>query len=147
MDKFLDSIASLFGRKDSGLVREENRMSALKAASEAAPVSISRPNAPLQTTRREVDSTLKATSMTDQGEQEDFLVSNDKDAQSADFEQQTPALKLSGSPASSFSSSPLPLDLHLSFCPQRQLFIIYCLLIFSVVPPGRCPGRMIINDY
>ena len=90
MDKFLDSIASLFGRKDSGLVREENRMSALKAASKAAPVSVSRPNTPLQTTRREVDSTLKATSMTDQGEQEDFLVSNGNEGQSADFEQQTP---------------------------------------------------------
>ena len=90
MDKFLDAIAGFFGRKDSRSAREESRINALKAASKAAPVSVSRPNTPLQTTRREVDSTLKATSMTDQGEQEDFLVSNNIEAQSVDFEQQSP---------------------------------------------------------
>ena len=87
MDKFLDGIASLFGRKDSDLIREEKRISALKAASNASPVYVSRPNTPLQTTRRDVDSTLKATSMTDQGEQEDFLVAAGNEIQSADLEQ------------------------------------------------------------
>ncbi len=89
MDRFLDGIASFFGRKDSRSIREENRINTLKAASKAAPVSISRPNTPLQTTRRDVDSTLKATSMTDQGEQEDFLISNNSETQPEGLETQT----------------------------------------------------------
>ncbi len=92
MDRFLDSIASFFGRKDSRSIREENRINALKAASKAAPVTISRPNTPLQTTRRDVDSTLKATSMTDQGEQEDFLISNNSETQTEDLESQSPKI-------------------------------------------------------
>ncbi|MBR95582.1 MAG: hypothetical protein CMA81_02030 [Euryarchaeota archaeon] len=92
MDRLLDGVASLFGRKDSRTIREENRINALKAASKAAPVYISRPNTPLQTTRRDVDSTLKATSMTDQGEQEDFLISNANESQS-DYVEPQAAIK------------------------------------------------------
>ena len=70
MDNFLDWIGGLFGNKSISQEREERRIDALKAASKASPVSVSRPNSPLQTTRRDVDSTLKATSMTDEGEKE-----------------------------------------------------------------------------
>ena len=70
MDSFLDWIGGLFGNKNISEEREERRIDALTAASNAAPVAVSRPNTPLQTTRRDVDSTLKATSMTDEGEKE-----------------------------------------------------------------------------
>ena len=70
MDSFLDWIGGLFGNKNISEEREERRIGALTAASNAAPVAISKPNSPLQTTRRDVDSTLKATSMTDEGEKE-----------------------------------------------------------------------------
>ena len=70
MDSFLDWIGGLFGNKNISEQREERRIDALTAASNAAPVAVSRPNTPLQTTRRDVDSTLKATSMTDEGEKE-----------------------------------------------------------------------------
>jgi hypothetical protein len=70
MDNLLDWIGGLFGKRNIGERREEKRISALTAAANAAPVSVSRPNSPLQTTRRDVDSTLKATSMTDEGETE-----------------------------------------------------------------------------
>lgn len=70
MDNFLDWIGGIFGNKYTGEKREERRLEALTAASKASPVSVSRPNSPLQTTRRDVDSSLKATSMTDEGEKE-----------------------------------------------------------------------------
>ena len=70
MDNFLDWIGGIFGNKDTGEKREERRLEALIAASKASPVAVSRPNSPLQTTRRDVDSSLKATSMTDEGEKE-----------------------------------------------------------------------------
>jgi len=70
MDNFLDWIGGLFGKKNISEKREERRIDALTAAANASPVAVSRPNSPLQTTRREVDSTLKATSMTDEGEKE-----------------------------------------------------------------------------
>lgn len=70
MDSFLDWVGGLFGNKNISEEREERRINALTAASDAAPVAVSRPNTPLQTTRRDVDSTLKATSMTDEGEKE-----------------------------------------------------------------------------
>lgn len=70
MDSFLDWVGGLFGNKNISEEREERRIDALTAASDAAPVAVSRPNTPLQTTRRDVDSTLKATSMTDEGEKE-----------------------------------------------------------------------------
>ena len=80
MDNLLDWIGGLFGKKNIGEIREEKRIDALTAAAKASPVSVSRPNSPLQTTRRDVDSTLKATSMTDEGEKEvslDGRFSND----------------------------------------------------------------------
>lgn len=70
MDNLLDWIGGLFGKTNIGERREEKRIDALTAAANASPVAVSRPNSPLQTTRRDVDSTLKATSMTDEGEKE-----------------------------------------------------------------------------
>jgi hypothetical protein len=76
MDKLLDWIGGLFGKEDIKKRRDERRQKALQAASSAAPVIVSRPNSPLQTTRRDTDSTLKATSMTDDGEKEITLESS-----------------------------------------------------------------------
>ncbi|MFL2882109.1 MAG: hypothetical protein ACJ0CN_02910 [Candidatus Poseidoniaceae archaeon] len=54
MDKFLDFFSGLFRSNSSSESREEKRMAALTAASEAAPVKAVKPQAPIQYERNEV---------------------------------------------------------------------------------------------
>ena len=55
MDRLLDFVSGIFGKSSAQESREEKRMTALKAASEAAPVRAEKPQAPIQYERNEVD--------------------------------------------------------------------------------------------
>ena len=51
----LDFVSGIFGKSSAQESREEKRMTALKAASEAAPVRAEKPQAPIQYERNEVE--------------------------------------------------------------------------------------------
>ena len=55
MDRLLDFVSGIFGKSSAQESREEKRMTALKAASEAAPVRAEKPQAPIQYERNEVE--------------------------------------------------------------------------------------------
>ena len=55
MDRLLDFVSGIFGKSSAQESREEKRMTALKAASEAAPVKAEKPQAPIQYERNEVE--------------------------------------------------------------------------------------------
>ena len=55
MDQLLDFVSGIFGKSSAQESREEKRMTALKAASEAAPVRAEKPQAPIQYERNEVE--------------------------------------------------------------------------------------------
>ena len=55
MDRLLDFVSGIFGKSSAQESREEKRMTALKAASEAAPVRSEKPQAPIQYERNEVE--------------------------------------------------------------------------------------------
>ena len=55
MDKFLDFVTGVFSSSSARESREQKRISALKAASEAAPVKAEKPQAPIQYERNEVE--------------------------------------------------------------------------------------------
>ena len=55
MDKFLDFVTGVFSSSSARESREQKRISALKAASEAAPVKAEKPQAPITYERNEVE--------------------------------------------------------------------------------------------
>jgi hypothetical protein len=55
MDRLLDFVSGIFGKSSAQESREEKRMTALKAASEAAPVRAEKPQAPIQYERNVVE--------------------------------------------------------------------------------------------
>ena len=55
MDRFLDFLGGIFGKGSAGVGREQQRITALKLASSAAPVRAEKPQAPIQYERNEVD--------------------------------------------------------------------------------------------
>jgi hypothetical protein len=55
MDRLLDFVSGMFGKPSAQESREEKRITALKAASEAAPVRAEKPQAPIQYERNEVE--------------------------------------------------------------------------------------------
>tara|TARA_B110000459_G_scaffold22140_1_gene21302 strand:- start:21763 stop:22719 length:957 start_codon:yes stop_codon:yes gene_type:complete len=68
MDSLLDVVGGIFGRHDAAERRENRRQSRLHAAASADPVIAQRPVAPLRTSNQsQNDSTLKLTSMSDEG--------------------------------------------------------------------------------
>ncbi|MEC8249723.1 MAG: zinc ribbon domain-containing protein [Candidatus Thermoplasmatota archaeon] len=54
MDRFLDFLTGIVGNKSSREVREQTRLAALRAASQASPVKAEKPQAPIQYERNEV---------------------------------------------------------------------------------------------
>ena len=55
MDRLLDFVFGIFGKPSAQESRDEKRITALKAASEAAPVKAEKPQAPIQYERNEVE--------------------------------------------------------------------------------------------
>ena len=54
MDSFLDFLTGIVSKKSSREVREQRRLAALRAASQASPVKAEKPQAPIQYERNEV---------------------------------------------------------------------------------------------
>ena len=71
MDRVLDFILGIFSKKSANISREEQRIAALKIASEAAPVRAEKPQAPIQYERNEVDLGPDANYVDDFNEQSD----------------------------------------------------------------------------
>ena len=67
MDALLDSISNLFGRGDAAERRAARRTARLEAAAKADPVTAQRPVAPIRTTTQSDDTTLRVTSVSDEG--------------------------------------------------------------------------------
>lgn len=76
MDRLLDFVSGIFGKSSSQESREAKRITALKAASEAAPVRAEKPQAPIQYERNEVEVGPESNYVDDYRQESNDIVEN-----------------------------------------------------------------------